>query len=51
MSELEIKTLTRISKAFDKANAEQKQYIAGFADGMALMAEKKEREENATDTN
>ena len=44
MSEKEKTILENLSKSLEKATDSQKEYLLGLADGMALMAEKKDKE-------
>ena len=44
MSEKEKAILENLSKSLEKATESQKEYLLGLADGMALMAEKKDKE-------
>lgn len=47
MGESEIKTLANFSKVFNKCTESQKEYIKGFADGMAFLTDEKESDLNA----
>ena len=44
MSDKEKTILENLSKSLEKATDSQKEYLLGLADGMALMAEKKDKE-------
>lgn len=48
MEDAKMNALMKICRAMDKLPDANQQYLVGLADGMSMMAEKKESDANAT---